>query len=290
MRTRSMPNFTCSSSSSWVGLWVALALTACGAAPTPSVPPSGPAEAPTLLPADADRGRLVYRKACAACHGAVGDGDGPGAPGLDPLPRDFTRGVYRYRSTPTGSLPRAEDLIRTVRTGAPGTSMPAWAAYLSGQEIVDVVATVRRFSPRFNEEEILEPVAMPEPIPFSAESVARGRTLYEKARCARCHGEKGTGDGWAKNDELRDNEGRVVHPRDFTDGIYRAGSQREALYRVIHTGLDGTPMPSYAGAFPDRELYDLVNYLLALESSRGLWFWLSTPPRWFEPFEQRAPR
>ncbi|MFQ5538722.1 MAG: c-type cytochrome, partial [Gemmatimonadota bacterium] len=36
------------------------------------------------------RGKDVYEKKCALCHGAEGKGDGPGAIHLDPKPRDFT--------------------------------------------------------------------------------------------------------------------------------------------------------------------------------------------------------
>ncbi|MFQ5772303.1 MAG: c-type cytochrome, partial [bacterium] len=51
------------------------------------------------------RGQQVYNRACVACHGKSGDGNGPAAKYLDPRPRDFTAGTYKFRSTPSGELP-----------------------------------------------------------------------------------------------------------------------------------------------------------------------------------------
>lgn len=237
-----------------------------------------------------ERGRAVYSRLCVACHGELGDGEGRYAEALDGEPRDFTRGVFRYRSTPTGSLPTDADLARTVVLGAPGSAMPAFRDALSAEEVADVVAFVKHFSKRFGHEELDEPVAVPEPAPTSEAAIARGRAVYAKLQCAKCHGERGEGDGWAKADEMKDDLGRVVRARDFTRGIYRAGTTRQDLYRVLVTGLDGTPMPAYEGSATPDELRDLVVYLLSLEKPRGFWHWLTTAPRWYEPDEQRVSR
>lgn len=269
---------------------VATGAAACAVgAPQPPVP-QPPAPQAALRPPSADRGHSVYRRACGACHGARGDGRGPGATGLVPEPRDFTRATYAYRSTPTGSLPQDTDLVRTVTLGLPDTSMPAWRDHLSAQEIVDVVAYVKGFSPRFAEEEIDPSIEIPEPVPYSAESVALGKKAYEKVQCGKCHGEKGKGDGWAKDDEQRDALGRVMKARDFTRGVYRSGRTRQDLFRVFYTGLDGTPMPGYEKSLPPEDIYHLVNYLLSLERERGVLYWLSTPPRWYEPDDQAISR
>ena len=254
--------------------------------------PQGPAGHPRVsaLAADAGRGRAVYRKACASCHGVEGDGRGVAAPGLDPAPRDFTRAVYRYRSTPTGSLPRDGDLALVVLIGAPHTEMPAWRDHLSGQEVVDVVAYIKSFSARFTEEEIDESIKVPRPVPYSSASVARGKQAYEQAQCGKCHGKTGRGDGWAKASEMKDDLGRVVRARDFTRGIYRSGPSKQALYRAFFTGLDGTPMPGYEESLKPRQIYDMINFLLSLERSRGVWYWLSTPPKWYEPGQQQVLR
>lgn len=256
--------------------------------------PSGSSAVGTQRPApitpSAERGMVVYRKACASCHGESGDGNGPAAVGMDPAPRDFVRAVYAYRSTPTGSLPLDADLVRTVLRGLPGTDMPGWRDQLAAREVLDVVAAIKRFSPRFGQEEIDEAVPIPPPVPFSEASVALGRTAYQKVQCGKCHGPTGRGDGWAKESEMRDPLGRVVRARDFTKGIYRSGKRKEDLYRVFFTGLDGTPMPAYEDSLSPDEIYHLVNFLLSLERRRGLLYWLTTPPRWYEPAETRVGR
>lgn len=269
---------------------LALGLAALGCAATaPAATGPAPAfEAP--LPASVERGAVVYRKACASCHGARGDGRGPGAAGLTPAPRDLTRGTYRYRSTPSGSLPQDADIARTVLEGAPGTAMPGWRGLLTTQEIVDVVAYVKTLAPRFARKQPKEPLEIPEPIPYTADSVARGAQVWVRAECGKCHGKRGRGDGWARADELRDDTGQVVHAADLTRGVYRSGRTRQDLYRVIRTGLDGSPMPSYADALTPEETYDLVNFVLSLERSSGVWDWLATSPTWYDACDRRVPR
>ena len=66
----------------------------------------------------------LYLRHCADCHDVIGRGDGPAAGVLSPRPRDFTSGRYKFRSTPSGSLPSGEDVTRVIREGLPGTSMP----------------------------------------------------------------------------------------------------------------------------------------------------------------------
>ena len=73
------------------------------------------------------RGAAVYQQRCVACHGVTGDGAGPAAEYMNPRPRDYRRGIFKFTSTPYGAKPRREDLVRTVRRGAKGTSMPSFA-------------------------------------------------------------------------------------------------------------------------------------------------------------------
>jgi len=240
-----------------------------------------------LLAGDPGRGGLVYRKFCLSCHGIRGDGKGKAAPALEVEPRDFTRGVYRYRSTLTGSLPRDEDLVRSVRNGSPQTAMPGFRDHMTRQNMVDVVATIKSFSPRFGDEEVDEPISIPEPTPYSSESVAQGKKHYEKMQCGKCHGKTGKGDGWGKAKDMKDDLGRVILARDFTPGIYRAGNTKKDIYRIFVTGLDGTPMPGYENSLQPEQVYHLVNYMLFLERTRGFWSWLSMPPTWYEPSDQR---
>ena len=45
---------------------------------------------------------------------------------LEPYPRDFRNGVFKYTSTAGGAKPVREDLLRTLRQGIPGTAMPSF--------------------------------------------------------------------------------------------------------------------------------------------------------------------
>src|SRR5439155_17092311 len=63
-------------------------------------------------------GQSVYERRCIGCHGAKGDGNGPSAVFLNPRPRDFTRGIFKFRSTPDkDTLPTDVDLYLTVTDG-----------------------------------------------------------------------------------------------------------------------------------------------------------------------------
>ncbi|MFN7627452.1 MAG: c-type cytochrome [Pirellula sp.] len=72
--------------------------------------------------------RGLYRKHCVPCHSVTGDGRGLAASMLSPYPRDFRRGTFKFKSTPTGVKPTRADLVRTLHDGIPGTSMPSFAA------------------------------------------------------------------------------------------------------------------------------------------------------------------
>ena len=70
----------------------------------------------------------LYRELCSNCHGLTGDGRGPTAMFLDPYPRDFRPGWFKYKSTKRGSRPTRDDLYRVLKHGIAGTSMPSFAA------------------------------------------------------------------------------------------------------------------------------------------------------------------
>jgi cytochrome c oxidase cbb3-type subunit I/II len=72
-------------------------------------------------------GKVVYDRRCVGCHGEKGDGNGPAATFLHKVrPRAFTVGVFKFRTTPTGSLPTDGDLLRVLARGVRGTAMPSW--------------------------------------------------------------------------------------------------------------------------------------------------------------------
>lgn len=192
-------------------------------------------------------GRRIYEQRCSSCHGVKGDGKGPNSSFLSsPPPRDFTRGLYEFRSTTSTKLPRRVDLVRTISVGISGTPMPAWGEILPPRDVESVAAYLETFSPRFAAEPESQRstiVTPPEPPISNATELEAGRMLYMAFRCWECHGITGKADG--PNNPLYDDWKRVISPANFTRGKYKSGPQRSDLYRTISTGLDGTPMPTF---------------------------------------------
>ena len=93
----------------------------------------GTPKAPKLLGNDQvsathlKRGADVYGRYCVQCHGNTGDGNGIAAVYMAPKPRDYRLGMFKFTSTTYGSKPLRDDLIRTVRRGVRGTSMPSFS-------------------------------------------------------------------------------------------------------------------------------------------------------------------
>jgi mono/diheme cytochrome c family protein len=73
--------------------------------------------------------RGLFREHCMHCHGITGDGAGPTAAFLNPYPRDYRRGWFKYKSTHRDDEPTAENLLRIVTDGIQGTAMPAFKLY-----------------------------------------------------------------------------------------------------------------------------------------------------------------
>lgn len=71
-------------------------------------------------------GRMVYMKNCMHCHGVAGDGAGPTARYLNPLPRDYRLGVFKFTETLATERVTRHDLWRVVKYGIPGTYMPSF--------------------------------------------------------------------------------------------------------------------------------------------------------------------
>ena len=228
---------------------------------------------------DVDRGKAVYNSRCVVCHGELGDGKGligivhrAQQSGLvvTIYPRDFTAGVFKFRSTPSGDLPTDEDLMRTVTEGISRSGMPSHTD-LSEADRRAVIAYIKTFSQRWEQEEPGEPLII-DAAPASvgtAESSKRGKEVYATMQCAKCHGEGGKGDGPSSAD-LEDSWGDKILPFDFTSGPLKGGSSPEMVYRTFMTGLDGTPMPSYQDAMPEEEdRWALVSWCLELMKGAG---------------------
>ncbi|HXZ13289.1 MAG TPA: cytochrome c [Candidatus Sulfotelmatobacter sp.] len=215
------------------------------------------------LQGHAQRGKALYRRYCIGCHGPEGNGAGENAPYLDPKPRDFTLGLFKCRSTPSGSIPLDTDLFDTITRGIHGTFMPSWNP-LPPQQRADLIAYVKTFSPRFREERPDPAIQIPPETPESPQSIQRGNLLYNQLKCFECHGAEGHGDG-PSAPTLRDAKGNMLPPYDFTSSPhFKCGTTDSDLYRTLMTGLDGTPMPSYAPWLNPEQLWDVVHFLRSL--------------------------
>ncbi|HEU5321831.1 MAG TPA: cbb3-type cytochrome c oxidase subunit II [Methylomirabilota bacterium] len=210
------------------------------------------------------RGKAVYERRCVGCHGVKGDGNGPVAAFLDPRPRDFTLGAFKVRTTPSGSLPTDGDLYRTLARGVRWTAMPTWHE-LPEKDRIAVITYVKTFSARWQEERPEPPIVIGDPPRATPELLARGKELYVKAKCFQCHGEGGKGDG-PSADELEDDLKFRIRPTDFTRGQFKGGGDVRDIYRTMTTGLDGTPMPSFADSMKEDERWAISFYVLSFSA------------------------
>jgi mono/diheme cytochrome c family protein len=292
--------------------------------------------------------RGLFRQHCAHCHGVSGDGAGPTAAFLNPYPRDYRQGVFKFKSTERNGKPTTEDLKRILREGIPGTAMPSFLL-LPNDEIEALVEYVKYLSVRgeseiqmaialFSNDEDIEPKKdvileyvqpvidawaaaeeqMVNPPRRSGsqtaqdlrESIAKGRELFFKkeSQCTKCHGPTALGDGndgGPEKDQLFDDwnkdkkEGDLAYwllptkqplrPRNLRLGIYRGGLRPLDIFRRIHQGIPGTPMPAAGrddknptGPIKPDEIWNLVDYV------RSLPFEEESEPAQFEAHEATA--
>jgi len=180
-----------------------------------------------------------YRRYCVGCHGTLGDGEGENAAWMEaPLyqkPRNFQLGVFKCRSTPTGTLPADQDLYDAITRGFDRSNMPQWNT-LTKQERTDLVAWVKHFSPRFATEKPGTPITIPPEPEVTAERIKAGRDVFARVQCWKCHGVQGMANGPSAS---------------------------------FMTGLDGTPMPSFADNIKPEEAWDLVFYLRTFMSQKS---------------------
>ncbi len=263
--------------------------------------------------------RGLYRQHCAHCHGISGDGAGPTAAFLNPYPRDYRLGKFKFKSTKRSARPTTDDLKRVLIKGIPGTAMPSFRL-LPDDELDALVEYVKYLSLRGEvetelfiladddelpgdrqtlvgeaigpyvdfwndaENQVIVPPAPPE---LDDEqlmaSIDAGRTLYHSktSQCAECHGPTALGDDpelrfddWNK-DKNPNKPDRWLLPkqrlqaRNLRLGIYRGGRRPVDLYRRIHAGVQGTPMPELHTALKPEEIWHLVHYVQHLPLERA---------------------
>ncbi len=305
-------------------------------------------------------GERLYAQHCLHCHGVTGDGNGPTAQYMEPKPRDYRQGKFKFTSTGPQDRASDADLAHILREGIPGTYMPSFkmlpeeqisrlvnyvkflamrgeteqalnievgldfASKVLEEELEDVTdpEEIQEIKADFNEEldefilEVYPEIALfgmldladawdaandedaivypttARPEPFgpsvadpSRTSVENGRVLYlgKDAQCASCHGDAGRGDGFQTRQlqkrrdgsdydvpGLHDDWANPLKPRDLTSDIYRGGRRPIDIFRRIHVGIKGTPMPAFGGkSLTDDQIWDIVNFVMTLPHDKG---------------------
>ncbi len=232
-----------------------------------------------------EAGKRVYFTKCVWCHGVDGAGDGPGADRLWPRPRNFNQGTFKFRHTASGELPLFDakrpiagqnDLFDTVTHGLPGSAMPPWEGILTEEQRLQVLSFVttqlvkdRKFTDKESETQTvlnMDEIAKTQ-IKSSPESIEKGKQLFVDKKCFECHGVEGRGDGNAFN--LKDDWGFAIQPANQRKCWNFRGSRQdpynvENIFRTFSTGLNGTPMPSFADNTTIEERWHIANFVQSL--------------------------
>ena len=220
--------------------------------------------------ADPKRGEVVYREYCSQCHGLAGEGDGPGAPGLNPAPAVHARMAI-------DRLP--EDYLYNVihfggKSVGKSALMPDWGMTLTAQQIADVIASMRaRFKapavaategrcpqPRSTAAAPAEFASRENPLEATAANLEAGRKLYHESAvpmaCHFCHGEKGDGLGPLAG-------GFTPPPRIFTCAETMAPLSDGQLYWIVRNGSPGTGMMGFPG-LTEEQTWQVLLYVRSL--------------------------
>lgn len=239
--------------------------------PAPEIPSPGTYKPAVDSGADIAAGKGVYFRKCVWCHGPDGAGDGPSAIRLVTKPRNFNAGTFKIRHTGSGELPTDEDLRNSVKHGLPGSVMPNWSGILKDQEIAQVVAFIKKELVKDREfddpDEEITVIDYGTQIPSSPESIEKGKDIFmNKAKCVECHGVEGRGNG---NLSQRGDWGFPIFPANLQKPWNIRGSRRDPynprnIFREISTGLNGTPMPSFADELSVEERWHVANFVISL--------------------------
>lgn len=186
-----------------------------------------------------------YRIQCLHCHGVEGGGNGPTAPYLEPRPRDYRLGIFKWIGVDRNQRPRRADLLHILQQGVTGTAMPSFARFSRG-ELEGLIDYVRLLALRGEVERyLIESVAdqgflpaesvlesyelawsnwddaaekyvfvdgeVPRPSDVTHEMLEHGRELFlgDVANCYTCHGTDGRGDGASLMEEDPYHEGQM---------------------------------------------------------------------------------
>ncbi|MEM7248311.1 MAG: c-type cytochrome [Acidobacteriota bacterium] len=233
-----------------------------------------------------------YTLYCYACHGHMGDGAGPAAPGLRPPPRDFRQATYKFGWV-TDGLPHDDDLRRIIEEGLHGTAMLKWD--IPPGDLDAIVQYIKLFAI----EDWADPDALGEQVALSAdpwtdkhdEALVRGSDVYHAvATCQQCHpayvtmeeveqvaraeGRTPTTRPNPFYPELKESQYEVdgrqvkVMPPDFLYHPVRVSHELDEVYKTIGAGIAGTAMPAWKGSLAEDDLWALSYYVKYLIDMR----------------------
>lgn len=210
-----------------------------------------------------------YRLECLHCHGNSGGGDGTTARFLQPRPRDYRRGIFKFTAVDEKATPRREDLFRIIADGVYTTAMPSFRRF-SDAELHGVADYVRLLAMRgqveslltyaYLEDEAITPEAVTTayletwgkwtedktvvtfdgeiPAPTAA-MLERGRELFmdkDSGNCFSCHGDEGLGNGASAYEANED--GEMVRIRDDWGNDITPRNLSKGIYRFGRRPID----------------------------------------------------
>lgn len=171
------------------------------------------------------RGAQIFQEQCVACHGSQGEG-GSGT-------------ALNNRTVLKNTLDNV--FFSVIRSGVPGTQMPAWSVDFGGpltdEDVRDLVALFRSWEP--TAPEIVPQVFTPD--------ASRGALLFTST-CAVCHGENGAGSDTAS--PINDPQSLQA----LSDDWYRG---------VIRNGRPAKGMPTWGTVLSPEQIEDLVSLFAA---------------------------
>ncbi len=248
----------------------------------------------------------LFRKHCQGCHGLPGDGRGPAGLFINPYPRDFRRGSFKFVSTGEGMKPRRPDLLRTITEGMKGTTaMPSFglqpeqerellAKYvtylairgqvefqtLAEQVSVSGAGEVAHFASMRLKEVLAEwekaehapalPTAPDDGEPRSKTheaAVRRGYELFTAKTGTECL--KCHGEFGRKPLLRYDIWGTIARPADFTATNLKGGTRPEDVFARIRGGIAAVGMPAHPN-LSERQVWDLVRFVRSVPYPREL--------------------
>ncbi len=219
---------------------------------------------------DEDAVDAIYMQRCSQCHGEEGDGMGVAAERMYPAPRDFTLGLFKYKTTNADSeFPTDLDLRTTIRDGLTGTAMPGWKTILTDAEIDALIYKIKVFG--YWEEETAEdlgltPIDLGTPPEVTDAVLANGRVQFEKA-CRECHGDQGRGN-ITSGKRLADDWENRIWPRNLTQPeTWRWSVDAEDVFQRLSAGIPSTPMPEHSTNMSLEDRWAVANYVMTLRDN-----------------------